>query len=96
MGLNSVSFVCTFINTPVLGQNDSLIPPNHHKLLTKDPRSALYLNHRFFVDINFYNDFEVLFWWLLMYLPIFRKYTCLDNGFTDIGIFSVHVWLEVF
>lgn len=47
MGLNSVSFVCTFINTPVLGQNDSLIPPNHHKLLTKDPRSALYLNHRF-------------------------------------------------
>lgn len=96
MGLNSVFFVCTFINTPVLGQNDSLIPPNHHKLLKSDPRSALCLNHPVFVDINFYNDFEVLFWWLLMYLPIFLKYTCLDNGFTDIGLFSVHVWLGVF
>lgn len=48
MGLNSVFFVCTFINTPVLGQNDSLIPPNHHKLLKSDPRSALYLNHPVF------------------------------------------------
>lgn len=50
----------------------------------------------FFVDINFYNDFEVFFWWFLMYLLIFLKYICLDNGFIDIGLFFVYVWLGVF
>lgn len=69
MGLNSVFFVCTFINTPVLGQNDSLIPPNHHKLLKSDPRSALYLNHPVFCWHKF------LQWFWSAFLVAFDVFT---------------------
>lgn len=69
MGLNSVFFVCTFINTPVLGQNDSLIPPNHHKLLKNDPRSALCLNHPVFCWHKF------LQWFWSAFLVAFDVFT---------------------
>lgn len=97
MGLNSVFFVCTFINTPVLGQNDSLIPPNHHKLLKNDPRSALCLNHPVFC----WHKFLQWFWSAFLvafdvFTNISKVHLLIDNGFTDIGLFSVHVWLGVF